>query len=496
MSIIKLIPTRLLFTFESRLLSNYTSTLKFLSKNNTKIINEIADKKVIWAYKRALKTPAYIKFLKKNKIETNKFSLDFIKNSIPITNKKNYIKQYSFEDRCYEGKLPISGNIDESAGSNGHPTNWIRSVKEEKLLLAALTFEYKYTYKTNKQNIVLSAWSSGPWATGVKYCELVENFTLVKNTSTNVETIIETMKTFGKKYRYIISGYPIFLEGLFNEKFPWKEYDIDIVTGGDSYSTQWPNRIKKHIKKTSKIVSTYGCSDIDIGIGFETDFSKAIRVEMSKNEKLRKKICHELRTIPMMFQFNPLMHHIQNTSNNSFVVTHLEQNSASPKIKYDIEDVGQKLDYNEIISILEKYAPKIIKKYQNNSLKLPFLWISGRKDGTISLDGANIFPEQIDIILSNKFESKIELFKILKLNNKNSIFNIEVELKKNIKISNKLKIAIEKEILEKLPKLNKDYKESLENNKQLNPNVILYKHNEGPFNKVENSIKYSYIDKK
>ena len=48
-----------------------------------------------------------------------------------IIDKDNYVKSYSLEERCVNGDLPDSGLvIDESSGSSGLPTNWVRGEKE------------------------------------------------------------------------------------------------------------------------------------------------------------------------------------------------------------------------------------------------------------------------------------------------------------------------------------------------------------------------------
>jgi phenylacetate-CoA ligase len=41
---------------------------------------------------------------------------------IPVTDKESYVKRFSVEERCREGKLPTRGVvIDESSGTSGEP---------------------------------------------------------------------------------------------------------------------------------------------------------------------------------------------------------------------------------------------------------------------------------------------------------------------------------------------------------------------------------------
>jgi len=60
--------------------------------------------------------PAYQKFLK---AEGYKEPGSWKLSQLPIMTKENYVKKYSIEERCYDGKMPASGVvIDESSGSS------------------------------------------------------------------------------------------------------------------------------------------------------------------------------------------------------------------------------------------------------------------------------------------------------------------------------------------------------------------------------------------
>jgi len=495
MRFLEMLPLRVLLWYENRLLQEYDRTLKLVTGDCESMLSLMSRKKLEYSFKRGLHTPAYVDFLKKHGIAPNPLPADKIVSIVPVTDKENYIKAYSYEQRCIDGKFPEAGNIDESSGSSGKPTNWVRSYREELLLLKAAYFEYKYVFNPKKQVIMISAWSTGPWATGVKFCELAEHFSLVKNTGTDRDDIIQTMKTFGKGYHYIIAGYPLFLQTLFEMDFNWKDYDIDLLTGGDGYSAVWPSKISHKLKHDAKVVSSYGCSDIDIGIGFETPFAQTIRHEAAHNRSLSAALFGGLQTTPMLFQYNPALHNIQNLPGGEFAITHLDPDTASPKIKYNIHDTGGKIDFSAMIAILKEHAPRLLELMKDDTLHLPFLYIAGRSDGTLSFDGGNVYPEQLDIIFTKIFPDKVNHFKMLRAEKKKQPFQILVELRKGIKKTKMLTREIESAILEQLPKLNKDYAESLANNKNLVPIVELFNLNEGLFKENPAAIKYKFIEK-
>lgn len=488
-------PLRVIQNIEYGILKHPKLAQKVLTKNHEKTLNEVSRKKAINMAQLTLdRVPAFETFLadQHNIQRSIKTIKDFEK--LPVTTKHNFIKQYSYESRCIGGKFPVSGNIDESSGSSGKPTNWVRSIREEDLLLKVVEFEYFYTFKPkHDRTIILSAWSSGPWATGVKFCELMEHFALVKNIGTDINSLIETMQTFGPDYEYILAGYPLFLQKLFdeNKNFPWKNFTVHLLTGGDSNPPMWHKHFESYLQKDAKVLSSYGCSDVDIGIGFETPLSQFIRELCVHNISLRHELFGEAGSIPMLFQYNPLMHYIENIKMNnmpSFCVTLLDNHTASPKIRYSVEDRGGRLDYSQFMKIVKKHVPAHLKKFlkKDTPLTLPFLFVGGRVDGTLSFDGANVFPEQVAHAI-NPIMDKVRNFT---MNKKGSDFIINLELKKGAKRIHKKDAS--NIIAKELSKLNRDYEESLENNHLLFPKIEWYSYGTGPF-KGTKSIKFKKI---
>ena len=51
--------------------------------------------------------------------------------AIPITDKESYVKRFSVEERCRDGRFPARGVvIDESSGTSGEPNDWVRGGAE------------------------------------------------------------------------------------------------------------------------------------------------------------------------------------------------------------------------------------------------------------------------------------------------------------------------------------------------------------------------------
>ena len=495
-----LIPFKVLTKLEETLLDSYLASKFFIENGSPGLLEFISKKKAFVIHKLAQdSTPAYKKFTKNKKYSKIE--------DVPQTDKKKYVKKYSYEKRCKEGKFPKIGNIQESSGSSGTPTNWFRHMSEDELLFKAAKFEFFYVYHADKIDyITLSGWSSGPWATGLKFCELLERYTLVKNSTADIDNIVRTLKQLGTKYNYLVAGYPPFLKNLFDsKKINWKKYKIDVLTGGESTSVAWKRYIKKQLGNDKvKIISSYGASDIDIGVGFETPFSEFVRELCLDNPKLNKKLFGTSQN-PIVFQYNPLMHYIENTKKKDFNITVLDENVTSPKVKYNLHDQGGKISYKEMVKIVKKYEKGNLKEYikKNKTLKLPFLYVCGRVDGTISIGGNNIYPEQVaTAIHESKYASAINRFMIGASHDKNFNvkFDVHVELKKGTKENKAVKETLERVILQTLMAKNLEFKEYYHNHKSnqkyLKPKVSLYNFDkEEMFKKQDGKLKNSYIVK-
>ena len=129
--LVSVVPLSLIHFIENLFLRNYSMSKNLLAKSNPDLLELISQRKALLMFKKAvLKVPAYQKFLKVNKIDhlmVKSFS-SFIESG-PLTTKGNYVKKYSFENRSINGVLPSAGLIEESSGSSGHPTNWIKNFK-------------------------------------------------------------------------------------------------------------------------------------------------------------------------------------------------------------------------------------------------------------------------------------------------------------------------------------------------------------------------------
>ena len=439
-------------------------------------------------YYAARSVPAYRDFISDTDIRSW--------GDIPCTDKANYIKKYSTEERCVGGKIPDTNvAIDESSGSTGTPYDWVRSIQERKDSHAAVSYFASFCFG-EKPLLIINAFSMGAWATGVNMGIALQRNGIVKNTGPDIGKILHTLKFFGPTYEYLITGYPPFVKQLRDyakeQRFPWGEYTVSALLGGEGMSEGLRDYLQSDFKK---IYSGYGATDLEIGIAGETPVSVALRRLSRENSSVRKALFGEDSRLPMIFQYNPVMHYIEVNTDNELIFTITRESILSPRIKYNIHDEGGVCRYDQMEAKLRELGfslDALTENEENGNLKFPFLWIYGRRDFTISIMGANIYPEDIEqcVYADAKMAKIVRSFCQAVLESGNAQVRPAFYFEITEPPTEELRKYFAEKILEKLLEINADFKAAWhEYADTLKPEVSLFGVGEGPFNADATKIK-------
>ena len=382
------------------MISELTICFRFLKGfNNLRHFN--ASAKAYSEFIKAKKNvPAYIEFLISKKFSKPTFN-GFIPNlnEIPETNKENYVKIFSMNQRCVNGKMPTKGVvIDESSGSSGTATNWARGLKERKMNAKMIQFGLK-KLMGNESLFIINAFALGPWATGVNITMSCVGISKLKSIGPDKIKIENTIKTFGRDHKYVIMGYPPFLKILVdNSDIDWRSHDVSFIFGGESMSEGMRNYLTS--KGIKKIYSSLGASDIELNISAENDFTISLRKLLNSNDEFRNKILKYSGALPMVFQYNPADFLIETSENGELIITVCRPDYIAPKIRYNIHDKGQIMQKKEVFKILKdlKLDKNLLVEPKTD---LPILFHYGRSDMTVSFFGANINPADIQETIYN-----------------------------------------------------------------------------------------------
>ncbi len=482
----------IVFYFVTRRYSTFIFCFRYLSPKYLAWTSSIRAKRAF--YYAAKHAPAYkshlLNFNPRNWKDT------------PLTDKDTYIRLYSTEERCLGGFIPAKNvMIDESSGSTGTPYNWVRSARERHESHGFVSFFSTFCYG-KKPWISINAFSMGAWATGINMGIALQKNGIVKNTGPDIAKILHTLEFFGTKYDYVIAGYPPFLKQLAdharNTGFPLHTFNVSALVGGEGMSEGLRDYLLSDFKK---VFSGYGATDLEIGIAGETPLSIAIRRLARDNAEVRKALFGEDSRLPMVFQYNPLMHYIEVNDNRELIFTITRKSILSPRIRYNIHDEGGVLRFDEMKAKLKALGfdtDEMTKGEANKNLSFPFMWIYGRRDFTISIMGANIYPEDIEQCLY----ADEELARITRsfcqsvVEGENAQVRPAFYFEITIPPSKELKEKFAKSILEKLIVLNADFREAWhEYPDTLVPEIHLYLIGEGPFKSDSGKIKQTRVIK-
>jgi phenylacetate-CoA ligase len=445
-------------------------------------------------YHAAYRVPAYGKFLVQQGLSNKE---------IPETDKESYIRAFPIEERCLDGKLFLKNVMaDESSGSTGTPYDWVRSRREREE--SHLTISYFATYCFGREPLfTINAFSMGAWATGINMGMALQKNGSVKNTGPDIQKIFHTLEFFGPGHTYLITGYPPFLKRLMDEAqdrgFPLEKFRLYALVGGEGMSEGLRDYL---LKRFQKVFSGYGATDIEIGLAGETPLSVAIRRLALANPAVRKALFGDDPRLPMLFQYNPLMHHIKVNSRSELLFTVTRRSLLSPRVRYNVHDQGGVMRFDEMKKVLSGLGfelDRLVESRACGPLNLPFIWVFGRSDTTVSVMGANIYPEDLEHCLYAEPElARITRSFCLSVSESaqggvRPCFIFEIEGEPNPELN----LRFQQSILGHMIKLNADFREAWKEYPQaLLPDIRLYAPGQGPFAQDQGKIKQVRLLKK
>jgi phenylacetate-CoA ligase len=348
------------------------------------------------AYKQV---PAYRKHVNKNSPDgqlPTRFS------DVPLTGKKEYIQKVKNMDDLYlDGQIPTEGQMDSSTGTTGEPALWVRSAEELAMTQKLMSFAKKAKFG-NEDVVLLNTFALGLWATGITLAGagpnqgLIANIGIVPDYAEKCVAIIKKLTKKNPDRAVVLSGYPPNIrkiaDAVQNDPELKKRVDngklnLHAIVGGEGMTEELRQDILDRGFKT--VYSSYGASDLDINIGYETDTEIEIRRACIENPALAQEL-YGGGPPPMVFHYDPMHYYIEMTKDNELVYTCCRKERASPRIRYNLHDTGKVMMAKDVCAIMKKYGVEIHPR-----TNLPFLFIHGR-EGTVSYGGSKIHYEHLE----------------------------------------------------------------------------------------------------
>ena len=434
--------------------------------------------------------PAYRKFLEAQNVNPTNITTYRTFCALPLMDKASYIYAYPLAERCLGGSLKSSDRVAVSSGSTGQPTFWPRSIADE--LDVAVRFEqvFKDSFHAHERTtLTVVCFALGNWVGGLYTTSCCWHLTskgyplMVATPGNNKAEIFRVIQALAPHFEQtVLLGYPPFVKDVIDsgiaEGIDWATYNPKLIFAGEVFSEEWRSLVLKRIGSTSPCydsASLYGTADGGV-LGNETPLSIAIRRWFSVHPEAARNLFGESR-LPTLVQYDPASRFFE-LHDNTLVVS--GENSV-PLLRYHIADKGGLVSFEDMWAFLNNHGVHSLAELgldnSSQTRSLPFVFVFGRADFTVSYYGANIYPENVTVGLEQpEFTSWISgkfVLETRETDNSDKYLHIAVELLPAIQATIKLSEKIAESVKTQLLRLNSEFANYTPAERQL-PQITLY----------------------
>lgn len=447
-----------------------TTPMETLLEGNIK--TNAASAALVLFHSVASSVPAYQAFLTENNIDAANIQTyaDFQK--LPLITKENYLKLYPLAQLCRYGQLETCDTIAVSSGSTGKPTFWPRFLADE--LQIATRFEQIFHdsfYADNRRTLAVICFTLGTWVGGIyttnccRYLSSKGYPVTVIAPGNNKEEIFRVVQELGEAFEQVVLlGYPPFIKDVIDTGIArgveWQKYQIKMVFAGEVFSEEWRNLVGERVGSTNfcyDSASLYGTADAGV-LGNETPLSICIRRFLANHPEAAKELFGESR-LPTLVQYDPCQRFFEVIERNLL----FSGNNGIPLVRYNILDTGGIISYDEMLNFLTEWNfDPLAELGENRGIhQLPFVYVFGRSNFTVSYFGANIYPENVTVGLEQsgikEWVTGKFVLQVKEDCDRNKFLSVVVELAPGVESGEEKKYAIAFSILSQLQRLNSEF---------------------------------------
>lgn len=356
------------------------------------------------------RVPAYGRFLQAHGFDASAVGSAGDFSRLPLVTKANYMQVYPLPERCAGGALSSCDRLAVSSGSTGTPTFWPRSAAHE--LEVALRFEhvFRVSFRAHERTTLavvcfpLGNWVGGMYTTSCCWHLARKGYPLTVATPGNKpEEILRVVRELGPLYQQtVLLGYPPFVKDVIDSRreqgLDWSRYRIRLVFAGEVFSEEWRDLMGERTGSCDACydsASLYGTADGGV-LGNETPVSIAIRRILARRPDAARALFGESR-LPTLVQYDPVSRYFE-VVDGTLVVT---GDNGVPLVRYHIADKGGIIGFDGMMAFLRQYGCDDLGacglRPDEPHHPLPFVWVFGRADFTVSFYGANVYPENVAV---------------------------------------------------------------------------------------------------
>ncbi|QSA96498.1 phenylacetate--CoA ligase family protein [Methylococcus sp. EFPC2] len=433
--------------------------------------------------------PAYRRLLLERSVNPDAVADFAAYERLPLTTKPDYMQAFDLPERCAGGELTACEKLAVSSGSTGTPTFWPRASTHE--LDVALRFEqvFRHSFRAHeRKTLAVVCFPLGNWVGGVytaSCCWLLaqKGYPVTVATPGNkADEIIRVVRELGPYFEQtVLLGYPPFVKDVLDtgrsQGMDWSSYRIKFVFAGEVFSEEWRELMGERVGSTDPCrdsASLYGTADGGV-LGNETPLSIAIRRFLAQTPDAARALFGESR-LPTLVQYDPSSRYFE-VVDDTLVVS---GDNGVPLIRYHIADRGGVISHDDLRAFLESWGVDSLEAWglpdAEATLPLPFVWVFGRADFTVSYYGANIYPENVTVGLERaEFRPWVSGKFVMETRHdasENEFLRITVELLPDIQADEEKAFLLAHSIQRELLRLNSEFANYVPTEKQT-PSIAL-----------------------
>jgi phenylacetate-CoA ligase len=359
----------------------------------------------------AREVPAYQAFLREQGIEPASVQTFKDFSGLPLITKQNYLYQHSLADLCRHGKLDACDMVAVSSGSTGQPTFWPRSVADELVIARRFEQAFRDSFRADEHTtLAVVCFALGTWVGGMYTANCCRHLAArgypltVVTPGNNVAEILRVVQRLGLDFEQVVLlGYPPYLKDVIDaglaSGIDWPRYKPKLVMAGEVFSEEWRTLVGQRSGSTEPCfdsASLYGTADAGV-LGNETPLSVCIRRYLAQHPEAARTLFGESR-LPTLVQYDPRVRFFEATGKGTLLFS---GDNGVPLVRYHIADSGGLISYPDMLEFLARQRFDPLAELQaigdRGARPMPFVYVFGRADFTISYFGANVYPENVTV---------------------------------------------------------------------------------------------------
>lgn len=417
--------------------------------------------------------PAYAAFLAEHGVDPATVTTPEAFRRLPHVSKQSYLTRHPLAALCWDGKLEGCDMVAVSSGSTGKPTFWPRALSDELQIATRFEQVFRDSFQADtRRTLAVVCFALGTWVGGMytasccRYLAAKGYPVTVVTPGNNKDEIFRVVTELGPAFEQVVLlGYPPAIKDIVDSGrargIDWTPYRIKLVLAGEVFSEAWRTLLGERTGGTSicyDSAALYGTADAGV-LAVETPLSVCVRRFLAGQPEAARALFGEAR-LPTLAQYDPLSRRFECAEG----ALSFSGDNGVPLVRYNILDRGGLVPYAEMLAFLAGYGFDPLAELGPGARgvrDLPFVFVFGRSDFTVSYFGANIYPENVTVGLEQPavsgFVTGKFVLEALEDEERDRFLSIVVELAPGEAADEGRRDAVAAAILEQLLRLNSEF---------------------------------------